>query len=69
MFEKFLVYLLCFLVGFICASLLWKTLCDNYIQTIKEYNAIIEKYKQENKNLFYKNFKCELDEIIENSYK
>ena len=69
MFEKFLVYLLCFLVGFICASLLWKTLCDNYIQTIKEYNSLIDKYERENQKLYYKNFECELDKIIKNSYK
>lgn len=69
MFEKFLIYLLIFLIGFICASLLWKNLCDNYIQTIKEYNSLINKYKQENQKLFYENLECELNEIIKTSQK
>ena len=69
MFENFLVYLLVFLIGFICASLLWKTICDDYTQIINEYDALIKKHEQYSQKLYYNNLECELNEIIKTSQK
>lgn len=69
MFEKFLIYLLIFLIGFICASLLWKIICDNYTQIIKKYDAVIKKYEQENQKLYYKDLERELNEFVKTPQK